>query len=217
MAIEAGTTISQLNKLWPTGTDKILEGDNHLRLIKSILKTQFPGAGGNGFAIPITAKEVEINHLSGVTSNVQAQINAINANVNLIAPSGTVLVFFQASPPVGWTQLPGNNDSMLRVVSTAGGGNGGSNSPISFNTSHTHTTGSHALSVAEIPPHVHGVPLGVSVSASYNTSNSSQRINTANVDTTPTGGGQAHNHGNTGSSGVTWTPKYINVITAVKS
>ncbi len=216
MPIESGTTLSQLNDDWPLGNDKVLEGDNHLRLLKAVLKTQFPGVGGQGFAIPITATEAEINLLSGLTGNVQSQINAINANVNLIAPAGTTLVFFQAAAPVGWTQLTANNDSMLRVVNVAGGGSGGSVSPISFDWSHVHATNGHALTLAEMPPHAHTVPLGQSVYASYNTSNITQRVGNTNVDSGSTGSGAAHDHGNTDSAGTTWTPKYINVITAVK-
>ena len=216
MPIEAGTTISQLNDDWPLGSDKVLEGDNHLRLLKAILKTQFPGVGGQGFATPITATEEEINHLSGLTGNVQDQIDAINANVNLIAPAGTTLVFFQAAAPVGWTQLTANNDSMLRIVNTTGGGSGGSASPISLNWSHTHATNGHSLTIAEMPAHTHTVALGTQVFASYNTSNSTQRIGNTNVDSGSSGSGAAHDHGDTDSAGSTWTPKYINVITAVK-
>lgn len=42
MPVETATFLSQLNPLYPLGSDDSGDGDNHLRLIKSILKAQFP-------------------------------------------------------------------------------------------------------------------------------------------------------------------------------
>lgn len=38
MPLETGTTIAELNELWPLGSDPKSEGDDHLRLIKSVLQ-----------------------------------------------------------------------------------------------------------------------------------------------------------------------------------
>ncbi len=89
-------------------------------------------------------------------------------------PSGTKMVFAQASAPTGWTQDTTNNDKALRVVSGTGGGTGGthafSSPPSSAHThtgpSHTHSTpshshshslsaGAHTLTLAETPSHNH--------------------------------------------------------------
>ena len=75
MPLETGTTISDLDSSYPLGSDNTAQGDDHLRLIKAILKAQFPGVGGTGFASAITATETELNYVSGVTSGIQAQIN----------------------------------------------------------------------------------------------------------------------------------------------
>jgi hypothetical protein len=75
MPIESTTTIAGLTSNWPLSNDTFGGTDDHLRVIKSVLKTTFPGSGGQGFSIPITATEAEINRLVGVTSGVQAQIN----------------------------------------------------------------------------------------------------------------------------------------------
>ena len=40
-------------------------------------------------------------------------------------PSGTVMLFAQASAPVGWVKNTGHNNKALRVVSGSGGGSGG--------------------------------------------------------------------------------------------
>lgn len=45
MGVETATKISQLNATWPPGTDNKSEGDNHLRLIKSVLQSSFDDSG----------------------------------------------------------------------------------------------------------------------------------------------------------------------------
>ncbi|MBR0879605.1 hypothetical protein ACVMGC_001003 [Bradyrhizobium barranii subsp. barranii] len=64
-------------------------------------------------------------------------------------PAGTRMLFYQAAAPVGWTQVTTHNDKVLRVVSGAGGGAGGTNT---FSTVMAQTNvGYHTLSLAEIP------------------------------------------------------------------
>ena len=43
MGIETGNYINDLNESWPTATDNVSDGDNHLRLIKKVVKDSFPG------------------------------------------------------------------------------------------------------------------------------------------------------------------------------
>ena len=166
---------------------------------------------------------------------------------NLIAPSGTVLLFRSATPPVGWVQQSGDlNDRMLRLVdptstnpSDAGGIVSGSDSPSSFSGDHTHATSNHSLSITEIPLHRHGykdryyaeIASNVSgagfketMSFNYNAKLGSGNTDADNdtflyidADTDLTGGSTGHNHGDTASDGVTFTPRYANIISAVKS
>ena len=87
-------------------------------------------------------------------------------------PDGTVMVFFQASAPTGWTKVTTQNDKTLRVVSGSGGGTGGdwamsSGETTSSDGAHTHTSaahthgagsfaaGAHTLSTGEMPSHNH--------------------------------------------------------------
>ena len=43
MTVESATYISQLNPAFPAAGDNISEGDDHVRLIKSVLQSQFTG------------------------------------------------------------------------------------------------------------------------------------------------------------------------------
>lgn len=162
MGLESGTTILDLDATWPLSGDLVSQGDDHLKLIKSVLKSQFPGAGGQGLAIPIIATEDELNFLSGATSNIQLQIDGIEGNNALSAPLGTTMLFIGSDDlgayvPAGWQLVSANNDVMLRIVSTgsASGSTGGTHSPIAYDYTHAHTTGDHTLTNEESPRHSH--------------------------------------------------------------
>ena len=70
MPVEGASYINQLNESNPTSSDLKSEGDNHIRLLKSTLKTTFPNVTG-----AVTPTHTEINRLVGVTGLVQDQIN----------------------------------------------------------------------------------------------------------------------------------------------
>ena len=85
MGLEAGTSIAALDAVWPLGSDPENQGDDHIRLIKAVLKTTFPGVGGNGFATPITATESQLNFVD-LTSSAQIQLTALTTAIaNVIA------------------------------------------------------------------------------------------------------------------------------------
>lgn len=88
MGLETGTSISSLITTNPTSSDPINQGDDHIRLIKSVLKAQFPGAGGLGFATPLTVTEAQLNFVTGATSNIQDQINSINSGTSNVTLTG---------------------------------------------------------------------------------------------------------------------------------
>ena len=215
MGLETGSTISSFITSNPTSSDPVNQGDDHLRLIKSVLQAQFPGAAGNGFAIPITATEAEINALHGLT--------------NFYFTSGTRMPFAQAAAPTGWTQDTTDNatNRMLRVVNTAGNGVGGSSSPILNNvvSSHTHTftgnaMGAHSHSDAG---HQHtqlwkastgGTTAGGDPNSVGNTSVATG-FGYANIQGasagTPSGSISAN------GSASDWTPRYIDMIICSKN
>lgn len=82
MPVETGTTLSNLDDSWPLSGDNLHEGDDHLRLIKSILKSQFPGSDGDGLKSVIVATETELNYLDGVSSKIQDQLNTLSNTLN---------------------------------------------------------------------------------------------------------------------------------------
>ena len=64
MGLETATYISQLTATNPTASDPVSQGDDHLRLIKSVLQSQFTTLG----AAAVTTTAAELNLLDGVTS-----------------------------------------------------------------------------------------------------------------------------------------------------
>jgi len=124
MALETTTMIDGLVTTNPFISDPVGQGDDHLRMLKTVLKTTFPGVGGNGFATPITATEIELNSIKDIvsvknfgakgdgvtddTSSIQAACNwLIAANYRqLIFPAGgtyriTAPVLIQSSGSKG--------------------------------------------------------------------------------------------------------------------
>ena len=88
MGLEAGTTISSFITSNPTETDPVNQGDNHIRLIKSVLQAQFPGSIGTGFNTAITATEAELNSLH--TGNITTILPAVSGYV--IGANSPILV-----------------------------------------------------------------------------------------------------------------------------
>ena len=75
MTVESASYISQLDPTYPTAGDPKSEGDNHLRLVKTVLKTQFPNFG----TAAMNATVGELNYMVGVTSLVQTQLNTLTS------------------------------------------------------------------------------------------------------------------------------------------
>jgi len=77
-----------------------------------------------------------------------------------VVPSGSRMIFHQASAPSGWTKSTTNNDRALRVISGSTGGQQGGDYAFSARLNSTVTTGggavqSHILSQAQMPSHYH--------------------------------------------------------------
>lgn len=103
MTVEVSTYISGLNITLPTGTDPVAQGDDHLRLLKSVLKNTFPtlNAALSASLVPFTPAGVL------VSTQVQAAIAELEGVAAAKAvPSLTVAkdtATGAASIPVGTT------------------------------------------------------------------------------------------------------------------
>ena len=67
MGLESASYISELVDTNPVVGDPVGEGDDHLRLIKTVLQTQFSGLSGT---TAVTTSEAELNYVDGVTSAI---------------------------------------------------------------------------------------------------------------------------------------------------
>ena len=67
MGLETATYIDGLNAAWPLGTDDKGQGDNHLRLVKSAIKSTFPNITG-----AVTASHTELFQSAPVIADGRA-------------------------------------------------------------------------------------------------------------------------------------------------
>jgi len=173
MPIETATFLKQLDPSNPAAPDQIADTDNHLRLIKQVLRNTFP--------------------------NVDAAVNLKPNDFNGVVPIGGIILWSGAiaNIPAGWVLCAGQTVARSdgagnitapnlydRFVVGAGSGyavgaNGGSiaipNATTNSTGGHTHsgttsTNGSHnhggftgnfTLQISHIPAHSHNVTLNV--------------------------------------------------------
>ena len=142
-------------------------------------------------------------------------------------PNGSVMVFFQANAPTGWTKVTTQNDKTLRVVSGTGGGTGGDwamsagettsshGGHVHAGAAHTHShnlaAGAHTLSTSQLASHNHQMsnvvhnsvnPGPFSPGGTAFVRMGFNRLNPANgavVSSQSTGGGSSHSHSTSGS------------------
>lgn len=70
MSVETALYPSQLNTAWPLSSDMVSEGDDHVRLLKTVDKTTWRNVAG-----AVDASHIELNYIVGVTSPLQGQID----------------------------------------------------------------------------------------------------------------------------------------------
>jgi hypothetical protein len=81
--------------------------------------------------------------------------------------AGTKHLFYMATPPIGYTKITGTDDHAIRIVSTTGGGTGGTaNFSGTVTQAHSHTIDSHQHNE---PVHSHAIRNTGVVSSSYTT------------------------------------------------
>ncbi len=167
----------------PAGPDPLSQGDDKIREMKTAIQEAlragavagdnlegveavFPGT--NPSSAPVYRyrglKDSTVNRPTAGqyglffddTRNVLQRDNGTSwDDIGTMIPSGTRMVFYQASAPVGWTAVA-LNDKFLRVV-TAGGTGGSTGGTVAASTSlaHTHTVANHDHSLGS---HSHTIP-----------------------------------------------------------
>lgn len=149
MPLENATNIAQLDATWPLGLDSASRGDDHLRLLKAVLKAQFPGAAGNGFSKPITITEDQLNGLP----------EKVDGLANKWFPVGTVVLRMDSANPGNiyggtWTLITGDACLSFGNGSVQSGSPDGTNDPWVPVQMHNHGT-SHNLYTGEAGGHNH--------------------------------------------------------------
>lgn len=171
-----------------------------------------------------------------VNGNLTVSGNITVSGTNNIIPTGTKMPFAQASAPTGFTQVTDDTatNRMLRVVNTAGGGTGGSASPILMDVvpNHTHgfTTGtmnsntSHNHSASD-SGHTHSYSnsniTGGSQVGPYQQfegqSGGTTGVGNANISVGSTNIDHTHSGTTNSNSGSNWAPRYIDMIICSKN
>jgi hypothetical protein len=170
-----------------------------------------------------------------LTANGTTWVSSTPSAGGTVIPAGTVILFYQAAAPTGFTQVTTQNNKALRVVSGAGGVAAGTTgfTTVFANQTPTITTsglsaGATTLTTAQMPSHSHtggqdiggstvafgssGLPGNVSTVLTCGTNNNG-------ANTSSTGGGGSHTHsvsGSATSSAITLNVQYIDIILCSK-
>ncbi|MBB3910151.1 phage tail protein [Sphingomonas desiccabilis] len=174
MSLETAQYLHQLNPANPSGADRLKEGDDHIRMLKAVLKATFPGITG---PLSTSVTHTFLNGLAG-----------------LLVPVGAIVLWHgaPADVPKGWAicngdkaaksdgtgtittpdlrnRVPVGASADHELLSTFGQTSATYTSSVAG--SHTHTgtaaeagshshsgkTGDHSLTTAEMPAHSHMV------------------------------------------------------------
>lgn len=148
--------------------------------------------------ITLTGDTLGLQTLGGdVTGSITATVVGNDSHTHgsstitggAIVPSGSRIVFFQASCPSGWTQVTtaALDGAALRFETSTGGGSGGSKDISSAQTD------SHTLTESEMPGHTHTFGTGTGTGSLLRGQQS--LISGSSGTTSSTGGGSGHDHG----------------------
>lgn len=188
----------------PLGTESKSQGDDRIRELKTDIQTAlradeatgteaiFPGSdtsspvyryrGLKGTTAARPAAGQYGLYVNETLNTIQRDNGSSWVDVATLIPSGTVMCFFQAAVPTGWTQVTTQNDKVLRVVSSTGGGSGGTIAT-STTLAHTHTVAAHTHTVSDHThdiSHTHELDYATSTFGSFPTI-SNVRVATNNV------------------------------------
>ena len=242
----AKTKISEFDSTPANNTDidgiNIAEGcapsgiNNAIRELMSQLKNQQTGADSDNFTVggnlAVTGTTTFTGIPSGPTASVGTNTTQIATTAFVLAngpaspiPAGSVMLFYQAAAPTGWTQVTTQNDKALRVVSGTGAGTGGS---VAFTTAFASqavsgsvgTSGATTLTIAQIPSHTHSYSAPSGTAFALGGEYSQPVITGAAGSTTGAeGGGGSHTHtgGTFTGTAINLAVQYIDIIICSKN
>jgi hypothetical protein len=142
MALETGTYISDLNSSNPVATDGLSQADDHIRLVKSTIKSTLPNLTG-----AVTSTQAELNILDGATVTT-AELNTLDgltaSTADLNKMDGLTATKAELNRTDGvtsniQTQLNGKVPTS-RTITTGGGLDGGGNLTGNRTISHANTS-----------------------------------------------------------------------------
>jgi microcystin-dependent protein len=184
MGLETATYIEDLVGSNPLGTDSKAQGDNHLRLIKNVLKNQFPSLGSTA----VTATAAELNDLIDSFRGVPTGLISLWSGTILTVPAGWALC-----DGVGGT--PNLVNRFIIGTGTDAGGDVDVGDTGGFTDQAGTTVSSTVLTLAQIPAHTH--PFTASIGNIQNGSDGSgERVGPVATasNTGSAGSNQGHDH-----------------------
>ena len=167
MALESATYVSGLVDTNPAGSDSISQGDDHLKLIKSVLQSTLPNANAalngvhTGAVAPTStsAGQLWFDTSGAGVLKVRDKADSAYDNVDTTStalPTGIISLWYGsiASIPSGWSLCDGSGSTPdLRDRFVVGAGTGGSYA-VDANAA-MGNTGAHTLTTSEMPAHTH--------------------------------------------------------------
>lgn len=217
MALESASFINQLVTTNPTGGDPKGQGDDHIRLLKSVLKSTFP-------------------NITGAVTVTQDQLNVLATPNQFVVP-GMIMMWSGnlSSLPPGWLLCNGSGTITggltvpdLRNRFIVGAGSTYAVRATGGTSSHTHALSVSitptALTLAQMPAHSHTfgqghVFQGSGAGGQYASGDDMTNVIAANPSTSSVGSGATHTHGVTSSLGasVSHLPPYYALGFIIKS
>lgn len=164
----------------PGGSEAANNGDNRIRELKVDIQTalrgnaadgteaKFPGADAanpvfryRGLKGTTGARPASADgglYINTTLGTIQRDNGAAWEDIATLIPAGTVMVFYQAAAPTGFTKIVTQNDKALRVVSGGSGGSasvGGQGLSVTISLAHTHAVAAHTHTIG----HKHKLPV----------------------------------------------------------
>lgn len=178
MGLETASYLSQLQPANPSATDRLQQGDDHIRLLKQVLKNTFPNITG-----PITLTQAVLNGLPSLTTPTGlitlwygtaetipagwALCDGLTAprsdgTGTILTPDlrGRVVVGANSSYPYGST---GGTATRTATMSAAGDHSHTGAATAAGEHSHGGSTGATSLSASQLPAHQHAMAANVAV------------------------------------------------------